>query len=118
MTLTGNRHIKMIEKDPEGEKCDITVDVLFLHLYHFLPIIELIKELNPREHEGRICGSLEYDDETYSVSVPSNLYERLLLITESDIVSFDELLKKNSFDEIFSLELLSDESNKRILFVE
>ena len=118
MTLTGKKYIQMIEKDPEGEKCDITVDLLFLYLYHFLPIIELIKELNPIECEGRMCGLLEYDDESYSVSVPLNLYEKLSLLTQSDTVPFEKSLKNNSVEEMFLSNSSSYDSNRRILLVE
>lgn len=35
MTQTGTKEIKMIEKDPEGENCEINVNLDFLHIYHF-----------------------------------------------------------------------------------
>lgn len=118
MTQTGTKYIQMIEKDPEGENCDIKVDLLFLYLCHFLPIIELIKELNPEERAGRMCGLLKYGDGSYSISVPLNMYEKLSIITQSDIVPFEKLLEENSFEEIFPLNLLSDKLNKRFLCVE
>ena len=36
VTQTGTQEIQIIEKDPEGETCEINVDLEFLLLYHFL----------------------------------------------------------------------------------
>lgn len=84
MTQTGTKEIKMIEKDPEGENCEINVNLDFLHIYHFLPIVELIMELNPEEREGYSYGSLIYENESYSIGVPSALYKELLPIVKDE----------------------------------
>ena len=50
MTVTGKR-IEITEKDPEGGMEQIEVNLSFLQIYHYLPIVELIVELGPEEQE-------------------------------------------------------------------
>lgn len=85
MTQTGGNEIRMTEKDPEGEDVEINIDLDFLYLYHFLPIAELINELRPEEHEGRVLGSLEYDNNSYSISIPGTLYKELSRTIDSGV---------------------------------
>lgn len=113
MTKTGAKEIQMIEKDPEGENCEIIVDLDFLHLYHFLPIVELIMELSPKECGDWIYGSLTYGDDCYSISIPLDLYKELSQIIESDTSIFE-----NSPQVTNLSHLISEKNKKRILCVE
>lgn len=119
MVQTGGKEILIIEKDPEGENCEINIDLDFLCLYHFLPIVELIMELNPEEHGDRMHGSLKYGDDSYSISVPLKLYKEFSKIVNSDKESF---LYESVFDAFISemhfSHLILEESKKRILCVE
>lgn len=119
MTQTGTKNIQMIEKDPEGENCEIKIDLLFLHLYYFLPIAELIMELNPEEHGDWISGSLIYGDESFSLSIPLELYKELSPIMKNDKESFlDEFSSVISTRGKEVLKLISEKSKERILRVE
>ena len=61
MTVTGKDKIEIIEKDPEGEEGRIKVNLSFLQMCHYLPIVELIVELGPEEQEDWTFGSLVYE---------------------------------------------------------
>lgn len=119
MTQTGTKEIKMIEKDPEGDNCEINVDLDFLNLYHFLPIVELIMELSPEECGDRMVGSLIYEEECYSISIPLDLYKKISQITKSENGLF---LDKSIFEiwlrETHISQLISEKLGKRILHVE
>lgn len=119
MTQTGTKEIQMIEKDPEGENCKINVNLTFLHLYHFLPIVELITELNPVEDGKWMAGSLIFGDESYLISIPLDLYKKLSQIIKSDNVSYlYEYIIENSSRRIYSSDLIAERPNKRIFCVE
>ncbi len=120
MTQTGTKEIKMIEKDPEGENCEINVNLDFLHIYHFLPIVELIMELNPEEREGYSYGSLIYENESYSIGVPSALYKELLpIVKDEKETEISELIyKKIDSKEMYFFELISNKSKEKILCIE
>lgn len=120
MTQTGTKEIKMIEKDPEGENCEINVNLDFLHIYHFLPIVELIMELNPEEREGYSYGSLIYENESYSIGVPSALYKELLpIVKDEKKTEISELIyKKIDSKEMYFFELISNKSKEKILCIE
>lgn len=119
MTQTGGKEISMIEKDPDGENCKINIDLDFLYLYHFLPIVELIMELSPEKQGDCMRGSLEYGDDCYSISIPFDLYNRFSEIVNSDKESFFE---ESTFETFFSerhlSQLISAKSEKRIICVE
>lgn len=86
--------LSIVRKDPEGEGLEIDIDRSFLHLYHFLPIVELINELNPYEIDGRMCGSLEHNNFSYSISIPAELYKIIAPITQKDDdISSEEIIK-------------------------
>lgn len=87
MTQTGSKYIKMIQKDPEGDKDHYSIDPRCAHLYHFLPIAELIAELGPEAREGRMYASFNLSDETYSISLPLNLYNLLTRIAENENIT-------------------------------
>ena len=67
MTVTGKDKIEIIEKDPEGEEGRIKVNLSFLQMCHYLPIVELIVELGPEEQEDWTFASLVYEEEKYSI---------------------------------------------------
>lgn len=119
MTQTGTKEIRMIEKDPEGENCEINVDLDFLNLYHFLPIVELIMELSPEECGNRVVGSLIYEEDCYSISIPLDLYKKISQIIKSEN---ELLLDKSIFGtrlrEAYISQLISERSDRRILQVE
>ena len=49
---------------------------------HYLQIVELIVELGPEEQEDWTFGSLVYEEEKYSIGIPTVLYKELLPIAE------------------------------------
>lgn len=119
MVLTGGNEISIIEKDPEGENCEIDFNLDFLYLYHFLPIAELITELGAERRGDRTRADLRYGDDCYSISIPSDLYEEFLPIVMSD----EEWLPDESAVEVLFSEkrfsrLISEKSEERILRVE
>lgn len=119
MTQIDTKEIKMIEKDPKGESCEISVDSDFLHLYHFLPIVELIAELNAEEREDWIYGSLIHRDDCYSIGIPLDLYKELLPITKIEQQSiFDKVMFETNLREKYLPHLEEQKSKKRILCVE
>ena len=119
MVQTGGEEILIIEKDPEGEDCEINIDLDFLHLYHFLPIVELIMELNPEKHGDWMHGSLKCGDDRYSISVPLELYKGFSKILNSNKeLFFDESVSEALFNEMHLSRLISEKSQKRILYVE
>lgn len=122
MVLTGGKEIRVRMRDPEGENCEINVDLDFLYLYHLLPIVELITELNPEKCGDRICGSLRYGDECYSISIPLDLHKEFAQIVKSDKESLlDEPVFKSILSEKNLARLISEKlekSEKRILCVE
>ena len=119
MTQTGTKEIQMIEKDPEGENCEINIDLDFLNLYHFLPIVELITELDPKEDGDRIRGSLIYGDESYSICIPLDVYRGLSKIVESDNESeLERFFEESSPEGMKSSNLLSEKLKKVIICVE
>ena len=77
LTQTGDRKILMIKKDPAGEGVELNVDPDVLFLYHFLPIVELIGELEPENQNNRMTGTWMHHGEKYRISLPMGLYERL-----------------------------------------
>lgn len=110
MTVTGKR-IEITEKDPEGGMEQIEVNLSFLQIYHYLPIVELIVELGPEEQEGRTFGSLVYEEEMYSIGIPTVLYKELLLIAEGKEENLlEKLLEKISSKETYLLDIVPDEA--------
>ena len=96
MTVTGKR-IEITEKDPEGGMEQIEVNLSFLQIYHYLPIVELIIELRPEKQENWTFGSLAYEGEKYSIGIPTVMYEVLLPIAKGKEGKLPErLLKKIS----------------------
>lgn len=49
MTETGGNCIRMIEKDPVSEDGEIDINTELMFLYHFIPIVELVRELQTDE---------------------------------------------------------------------
>ena len=117
MTVTGKR-IEITEKDPEGGMEQIEVNLSFLQIYHYLPIVELIVELGPEEQEDWTFGSLVYEEEKYSIGIPTVLYKELLLIAEGKEENLlDEFLEKISSKETYLLDIVPDEARQHILHV-
>ena len=117
MTVTGKR-IEITEKDPEGGTTQIKVNLSFLQMYHYLPIVELIMELCPEEQENWTFGSLVYEEEKYSIGIPTVLYEELLPIAEGKEENLmDEFLEKISSKETYLLDIVPDEARQHILHV-
>lgn len=117
MTVTGKR-IEITEKDPEGGTTQIKVNLSFLQMYHYLPIVELIMELCPEEQENWTFGSLVYEEEKYSIGIPTVLYEELLPIAEGKEENLlDEFLEKISSKETYLLDIVPDEARHHILHV-
>lgn len=115
MTVTGEKEIFIIEKDPDCEGCKLEVDLDIIYLYHLLPIAELINELEHEEKGDRMCGSLDFGDGQYSISIPSVLFRELFKIIESDQESFqDDPVFESFFGKLHSAE----EAGKEILLVE
>lgn len=120
MTLTGTKEIRMIKKDPEGENCKINVNLDFLHMYHFLPIVELITELDLEERDGYSYGSLIYENENYSIGVPTALYKELLPIAngENETEISELIYNKISSEEMSLFDFISDKSKEKLFCVE
>ena len=117
MTVTGKR-IEITEKDPEGGTTQIKVNLSFLQMYHYLPIVELIMELCPEEQENWTFGSLVYEEEKYSIGIPTVLYKELLLIAEGKEENLlEKLLEKISSKETYLLDIVPDEARQHILHV-
>ena len=117
MTVTGKR-IEITEKDPEGGMEQIEVNLSFLQIYHYLPIVELIVELGPEEQEDWTFGSLVYEEEKYSIGIPTVLYKELLPIAEGKEENLlDEFLEKISSKETYLLDIVPDEARQHILHV-
>ena len=118
MTVTGKDKIEIIEKDPEGEEGRIKVNLSFLQMCHYLQIVELIVELGPEEQEDWTFGSLVYEEEKYSIGIPTVLYKELLPIAEGkEENSLDEFLEKISSKETYLLDIVPDEARQHILHV-
>ena len=118
MTVTGKDKIEIIEKDPEGEEGRIKVNLSFLQMCHYLPIVELIVELGPEEQEDWTFGSLVYEEEKYSIGIPTVLYKELLPIAEDKEENLlDEFLEKISSKETYLLDIIPDEAWQHILHV-
>ena len=119
MTQTGSKEIQMIEKDPEGEGCYIIINPVFLHLYYFWPIAELITELKPKENSNQVIGLLKHEEEYYNITLPLELYKFLLQLIEADN---EEDIEKLIFERYSSENYLSDLISKgfddKILLVE
>lgn len=117
MTVTGKR-IEITEKDPEGGMEQIEVNLSFLQIYHYLPIVELIIELRPEKQENWTFGSLAYEGEKYSIGIPTVMYEVLLPIAKGKEGKLPErLLKKISSNETYLLDIIPDEARQHILYV-
>ena len=117
MTVTGKR-IEITEKDPVGGMEQIEVNLSFLQIYHYLPIVELIVELGPEEQEDWTFGSLVYEEEKYSIGIPTVLYKELLPIAEGKEENLlDEFLEKISSKETYLLDIVPDEARQHILHV-
>ena len=111
MTVTGKDKIEIIEKDPEGEEGRIKVNLSFLQMCHYLPIVELIVELGPEEQEDWTFASLVYEEEKYSIGIPTVLYKELLPIAEGKEENLlDEFLEKISSKETYLLDIVPDEA--------
>lgn len=74
MTVTGKR-IEITEKDPEGGMEQIEVNLSFLQIYHYLPIVELIIELRPEKQENWTFVHSHMREEKYSIGIPTVMYE-------------------------------------------
>lgn len=119
MVLIGSKKISIIEKDPEGENCEINIDLKFLYLYHFLPIVELIMELGSEKHGDRMRANLRHGDDCYSISIPLDLYKEFSQIVKSDKEpSANESVTEAFFSKIHFSQLISEKSENRILYVE
>lgn len=119
MVLIGSKKISIIEKDPEGDNCEININLNFLYLYHFLPIVELIMELGPEKHGDRMRAYLRYGDDCYSISIPVDLYKEFSQIVKTDKEPFsDGSVTEAFFSEIHFSQLITEKSEKRILYVE
>ena len=111
MTVTGKDKIEIIEKDPEGEEGRIKVNLSFLQMCHYLQIVELIVELGPEEQEDWTFGSLVYEEEMYSIGIPTVLYKELLPIAEGKEENLlEKLLEKISSKETYLLDIVPDEA--------
>ena len=111
MTVTGKDKIEIIEKDPEGEEGRIKVNLSFLQMCHYLQIVELIVELGPEEQEDWTFGSLVYEEEKYSIGIPTVLYKELLPIAEGKEENLlEKLLEKISSKETYLLDIVPDEA--------
>ena len=111
MTVTGKDKIEIIEKDPEGEEGRIKVNLSFLQMCHYLQIVELIVELGPEEQEDWTFGSLVYEEEKYSIGIPTVLYKELLPIAEGKEENLlEKLLEKLSSKETYLLDIVPDEA--------
>lgn len=115
MTVTGKDKIEIIEKDPEGEEDQIKVNLSFLQMYHYLPIVELIMELCPEEQENWTFGTLVYEEEKYSIGIPTVLYKELLPIAEGKFL--EDFFEKISSKETYLLDIIPDEARQHILYV-
>ena len=114
----GKDKIEIIEKDPEGEEGRIKVNLSFLQMCHYLQIVELIVELGPEEQEDWTFGSLVYEEEKYSIGIPTVLYKELLPIAEGKEENLlDEFLEKISSKETYLLDIVPDEARQHILHV-
>lgn len=110
MTITGQKTIFMIRKDPEGQEAEIEISNTFLNLYHYLPIVELMDELSAEEQNGRLCAQYENSGDTYSISIPCELNKILSPLLEFPNVDEDEnknMEYKKYLDGIH--EILSDQ---------
>lgn len=111
MTVTGKDKIEIIEKDPECEEGRIKVNLSFLQMCHYLQIVELIVELGPEEQEDWTFGSLVYEEEKYSIGIPTVLYKELLPIAEGKEENLlEKLLEKISSKETYLLDIVPDEA--------
>ena len=80
---------------------------------HYLPIVELIVELGPEEQEDWTFGSLVYEEEKYSIGIPTVLYKELLPIAEGKEENLlEKLLEKTSQEKV-----TYSSSNKKIATV-
>ena len=104
MTVTGKDKIEI--KDPEGEEGRIKVNLSFLQMCHYLQIVELIVELGPEEQEDWTFGSLVYEEEKYSIGIPTVLYKELLPIAEGK----EENLLEKLLKETYLLDIVPDEA--------
>lgn len=84
-------------------------------MYHFLPIAELITELRPDEHGKRVSGSLEYEDNSYSISIPGTLYEELSRIIDSGVWNPDD---RSIYKSLFGEASVATKDKEKILYVE
>ena len=72
--------------------------------------IEII-EKDPEGEEGRTFGSLVYEEEKYSIGIPTVLYKELLPIAEGKEENLlDEFLEKISSKETYLLDIVPDEA--------
>ena len=79
--------------------------------------IEII-EKDPEGEEGRTFGSLVYEEEMYSIGIPTVLYKELLPIAEGKEENLlDEFLEKISSKETYLLDIVPDEARQHILHV-
>ena len=78
---------------------------------HYLQIVELIVELGPEEQEDWTFGSLVYEEEKYSIGIPTVLYKELLPIAEGKEENLlEKLLEKISSKETYLLDIVPDEA--------
>lgn len=109
MAQTGSTNIEMIQKDPGGENCEITIDSAFLHIYHYLPIAELITELKPEEYMGRMRAAFKHHDEDYFISIPLVFYDHLLQIINCDTAEAASKIIVNT--DLRKLQINTSEEN-------
>ena len=70
-----------------------------------------IIEKYPEGEEGRTFGSLVYEEEMYSIGIPTVLYKELLLIAEGKEENLmEKLLEKISSKETYLLDIVPDEA--------
>ena len=76
-----------------------------------LDTVELIMELCPEEQENWTFGSLVYEEEKYSIGIPTVLYKELLPIAEGKEENLlEKLLEKTSSKETYLLDIVPDEA--------
>lgn len=113
-TTRSKKWVEMIEKDPEGEGGDLEIDLNYLYLYHYLPIVEFIMELEPYEQGDYMCGEYVIDEEKYTIKLPKDLYNKLSIIVNSEYKFSTE-----EFNEGIQIsDLIEKDQNENILYVE
>jgi len=128
MTETGKAEgIKLIEKDPDGGSVTLEVDLDFLYLYHLIPIVELIKEIDDMEKHTkgdiekkitRGMKSVDFENEgnRFTISIPSRIYDFFLKkVINQEEIGFKRFVKNLSKTKILSELVLSEVKGQNAL---